>query len=481
MTFFSRFRRMRARVPKLFLKKMNGRILCQQAFGLASLFILESCLAPDPRLYQIEPAEKIAPADTLQQTPPGSSVREPSRRNEAELEPPATLLPATTVANASSPLTPILEKPEAKQSAAVLRSNDPALKLVREAGKTFGIYRLRAGEALYSAVVVRFTGRVEAVEVNRVAQELMAANSIGDETKIPAGAEIRIPLELIDESFFTEKAPPPVSLSRRGHFRHVILDAGHGGNDPGTIVRGLREDEIAFDLMNRVQAGLIRQGLQVHTLVSAYHAAGKMTNGHAAAREGKRHQFVKVTPAYNMEDSRIGLNLRIYLVENIYTRLLREGAAPEDIAFISIHLDHLHPAVGGTMMYIPEAKERPANFKVTGEVFDKYPESRGQEILFAARQNRLAEIASAALAQSILGKLRHAGLPIHAHQPVRRYVYRGGGKWTPGIIRYSRVPASILIEVANLANRADWQKIRTGDFRQRWAEALVRAIVASGY
>jgi N-acetylmuramoyl-L-alanine amidase len=341
------------------------------------------------------------------------------------------------------------------------------------------VYRLKAGEALYSAVVVRFTGRVEAEDVNQIAGQLIVLNNIPDETQIPVGAEIRIPLEMIDEAFFTAPAPPRMR-SRRGHFQHVILDAGHGGNDPGTLVRGLREDEIAFDLMKRLQAGLVKRGLRVHTLVSTYNNANKTTNGEAT-REGRRHQYVKVMPAYNMSDSRVGLNLRIYLIEDIYERLLRQGVKPEEIVFISIHLDHLHPAVGGSMVYIPETDQRLATFRATGEVYDKFSESHNQTISFDAQQNQFAESASEAFAQTLIASLRRAQLPVHAYQPIRGYVYRGGDKWTPGIIRYSRVPASVLIEAANLAHRADWQRMRSTDFRQRWAEAIVRAITTSSY
>jgi N-acetylmuramoyl-L-alanine amidase len=258
----------------------------------------------------------------------------------------------------------------------------------------------------------------------------------------------------------------------------VILDAGHGGADPGTIVRGLREDEIAFDLMKRIREGLVKQGVKVHTLVSARHDAGKMANGHAA-REGKRHQYVKVTPAYSMQDSRIAVNLRVYLIEDIYNRLLREGVAPEEVLFLSLHLDHLHPSVAGTMVYTPNAAERIATFKATGEVFEKFSESRGQVIAFGAEQNQFAENESANFAGTLIASLKRAGVPVHTYQPIRSYVYREGGKWTPGIIRYSRVPVSLLIEAANLAHRADWQRIRSENFRQRWAGAVVRAVVAS--
>ncbi len=466
---------------KIVLLKTNGRCLRPGlALACASLLVLEACLSPDPRFHQIDRHKRETAPDTVRHAPAASVAREPARNKEQAEATSRAAAPAPPVPESAASTAPQLVpgNAEIKRRGKALQSNDPELKIMKEGERTFGRYRLKSGEALYSAVVVRFTGRVEAEDVNQIARELMILNNIADETQIPTGAEIRIPVELIDEAFFTVPAPPLRAPPRRGYFQHVILDAGHGGNDPGTIVRSVREDEVAFDLLKRIRSGLVKRGVNVHTLVSAHPDAGQLSNGHAV-REGKRHQYLQVTPIYDMEDSRIALNLRIYLVEDIYHSLLRQGVAPEDIVFISIHLDHLHPSVGGTMIYIPDAEERVANFKASGEVYAKFSESRDQTIVFDLQQNRLAETASQAFAQSVIASLRRASLLVHKHQPVRRYVYRGGSKWTPGVIRYSRVPVSVLIEAANLTHRADWQRIRSADFRERWANAVVRAIVST--
>ncbi|HYN21450.1 MAG TPA: hypothetical protein VE078_10860, partial [Thermoanaerobaculia bacterium] len=51
----------------------------------------------------------------------------------------------------------------------------------------FAIYRLRPGEALYSSVVVRFTGRVHAQDVNQLAAEIAERSGVVDVTDIPIG------------------------------------------------------------------------------------------------------------------------------------------------------------------------------------------------------------------------------------------------------------------------------------------------------
>lgn len=351
-------------------------------------------------------------------------------------------------------------------------------------GEREAVYRLKKGEALYSAVVVRFTGRIEADEVNDVAQKLLAYNGIRDATKIADGTPIRIPVRFLDEDILRGKIPPapttrPPRPERRSRPRsdlHVILDAGHGGNDPGTIVRGWVEDEIAYDLMLRIKQGLQNRGAKVYSTVSDKRTGDAVNGGSLLANN--RDEYVKVTPEYFMNDSRTALNLRIYLVEDIYRWLLRRRVPAENIVFISIHLDHLHPSVGGAMAYYPGAEARSTQFRAAGSIYRQYRESRLGTIQFRRSESETAEAASLAFAQDLIQAFRGASIPVHDYQPIRRYVYRRDAKWTPGIIRYSRVPTSILLEAANLSNRDDLARIRSASFRQRLAEAVVKTIMA---
>lgn len=388
------------------------------------------------------------------------SLRDPSSAEFVEL-PQDTLSAPAAIARAA-------EKPV---------SHVPDLKFRKIGGEWFGVYKLRRGEALYSAVVVRFTGRVDADEVNQIARQLMRINNIRDETAIPAGTSIRIPLRLIDEALLTaEEEEAPLAQVQRGPGKlHVILDAGHGGNDPGTMVRGWREADLAYDLMRRLQGELEQRGVVVHPLVSSRPGRAAMSNGH----NDKRHKYVLVTPPYLIEDSRVALNLRINLIDAIYERLLAQGVSPSNIILISIHLDHLHPSVNGAMVYFPGAKERTESYGAWWDgVYARYAESRRRTISFVAKENRQAESASENFARSLIAAFRRSRVPVHTYEPIRQYVYRGGRKWTPGIIRYSRVPTSILLEAANLANRGDHDNMRSTAFRQRFTEAVAKAIAA---
>jgi len=263
----------------------------------------------------------------------------------------------------------------------------------------------------------------------------------------------------------SRRSPPTSGL-------HVILDAGHGGNDPGTTVRGWSEDEIAYDLMVRLKRLLERKGVRVYPLVDD---GDNRDEPQRVIRQG-HNEYVKVTPPYKMEDSRVALNMRVYLVDDIYRRLRRRGVRDEDIMLISIHLDHLHPAVKGVMVYYPDAAERPAIYSANGRIYASHDESRVSTIHYDSGENEQVESYSYDFAKSLIASCRRLRVPVHEYQPIRRSVFRSGRKWTPGIVQYSRVRTSVLVEAANLANDDDFKHIRSGHFRQRIAEAIARTI-----
>ncbi len=428
---------------------------------------------------QTEPSNRTEPVKPAPELP-----KQAAGANEApSAKPSPPSAESRVVASVAKPKSSTTGTSKDRQT--ITKLSHPDLVFQQNArGEREAVYRLKKGEALYSAVVVRFTGRIDADEVNDIAQKLLAYNGIRDATKIADGTPIRIPVRFLDEDILRGKIPPaptirPPRPERRSRSRsnlHVILDAGHGGNDPGTIVRGWLEDEIAYDLMLRIKQGLQNRGAKVYSTVSDRRTGDTVNGGSLLANN--REEYVKVTPEYFMDDSRIALNLRIYLIEDLYRWILRRGAAPENVMMISIHLDHLHPSVGGAMVYFPGADQRSSQFKAAGSVYRQFKESRHGAIYFKRNESARAEEASRGFAWDLIEAFQKTNIPVHAYQPVRRYVYRRDNKWTPGIIRYSRVPTSILLEAANLSNRDDLSRIRSASFRQRLAEAVVKTIMA---
>jgi hypothetical protein len=98
-------------------------------------------------------------------------------------------------------------------------------------------------------------------------------------------------------------------------------------------------------------------------------------------------------------------------------------------------------------------------------------------VSFSRKEKIESEGMSTDLAQHIVAAFRAADLPLHAFEPVRRNVIRGGREWVPAILRYNRIPARVLVEICNLNNPDDRRMLRTRAYRERAAEALVDALI----
>src|SRR6185436_16553432 len=76
----------------------------------------------------------------------------------------------------------------------------------------------------------------------------------------------------------TLAAPEPPAANRAGNYslarqlgltaRRIVIDAGHGGHDPGTIGRrGLQEKDLVLDVALRLER-LVRQELRTDVLLT---------------------------------------------------------------------------------------------------------------------------------------------------------------------------------------------------------------------
>jgi N-acetylmuramoyl-L-alanine amidase len=383
------------------------------------------------------------------------------------------------------------ESPQAAVEAVAVGA--PSLTYERQAAEPYAIYRLQKGEALYSSVAIRFTGRVYASDVGDVLDRIVQFNGIADVARIPVGYPVKIPMSLLLPEYRPSDDPQRVAreqslrasekLAKRTRARnldgvHVILDAGHGGRDVGTTHGGVWESRYVYDVTCRLKRILEKRSAARVALTTKSESNGYDVDDDDEL-EGDNDQVVLTTPRYQLDDATVGVNLRWYLANSIFRRAIRHSTPRQKVIFLSIHADSLHPSLRGAMAYIPGGRFVQGRYRKTEDVYLARAEVRESPVVrHSEKESLTAEGLSRELAESIIGSFERAGLKVHPFNPVRDNVVRDGGEWVPAVIRYNLVPTRILLEVCNLGNRRDRELIQSRRFRQQIAEAIYHGIVA---
>ena len=398
----------------------------------------------------------------------------------------------------------------------------PPLKLKRDRyGKFFAHYQMKPGETLYSSVVIRFTGRLLNDEVNRVAKKLLKLNNIPDAKKIQSRQRIKIPIEWLSEEYFANhsknsfskrnstknniKSKKKIKKNKKKLFKknvknknlivtknnkkikrnknvnkiHVILDSGHGGGDPGASGGSIKnkdliyEDEVVYDVSKRISKLFKKKGIVVHPTL--YDPNQNKPVRYLSNRHDKDEQLL-VTPRYSARNSRIGANMRVYLVNHIYQKLRKKNISPENILFISLHGDSLHSSLSGVMVYFADHRLRRGQFGLKNNIYRRIKEYKSR-LTFQKKDNKYSERLSKSFGKKIIKEFQKQNLRTHRiSSAVRGYLYRKGKKTLPAVLRYSKVPTSVLIEIANLNNRRDRKDLLKSKTRQRMAKAIANSV-----
>jgi N-acetylmuramoyl-L-alanine amidase len=219
----------------------------------------------------------------------------------------------------------------------------------------------------------------------------------------------------------------PSVVGRVGYPPTVVLDAGHGGHDPGTAHYGLKEKHLALDIAKHLRAALQEEGIQV-----------------VMTRESDRF---------------IPLKGRAAVANRLNADL-----------FVSVHVNaNRNRGVSGIEVYYPRESEVSPNASWPPEVSASEigtPSTTMKSLLWDVMLTHARE-ESHGLAGSICRTMREAlGVRCRGTKPARFVVLRQA--WMP----------SVLVEVGYLTHRAEAGRLRVASYRQAVARAIAGGILA---
>lgn len=282
--------------------------------------------------------------------------------------------------------------------------------------------------------------RKDAMEVNAlIGSKTVLVNGEAKELSGPLEIQesvVYAPMDL--RSYLTPSvckiAPPakvPSAYLRR--VRCVVLDAGHGGRDPGAIGRlGLKEKGVVLDVAQRAAQQLRDCGLDV-VLTRSSDEFIPLAQRAAIANEKKADLFVSIHA--NATASRWIEGFEVYYLTEAVDDDARALAAAENTA--------------------PEIEEqdfRQSLLSLKATLWDLiYTENRREAIELAyAISRRVSK-------KMNLGMLGVKGAPF-------------------AVLKGTRMPA-VLVELGYLSNKEGERKLRDTEYRQRIAEAIAEGIM----
>jgi len=300
-----------------------------------------------------------------------------------------------------------------------------------EAGLPARMY-LDIDNASFSGIgVTRHEGLVESI---RVASHPQGAR-VAFDLKYPAVRKVfyepepfRLVVDLARQS--------TSSLAHRTATRRVervVLDPGHGGNDPGAIgPRGLREKDVTLDIAHRA-APIIARELGIATMLT------RDVDDYVSLDERTAHA------------NAFGADLFI----SIHCNAAENNGSDGIVTFV---LDGASDAAAARIA----ALENSASAAASEELASTF--RRIQDSAILERSVQFAQLLQRATVSSLQGGYGHV-----SDQGVRRagfYVLAGA------------VMPAVLFEVSFISNPDAEVRLNTGDYRQKLADAIVNAVRA---
>ncbi|GHF67993.1 N-acetylmuramoyl-L-alanine amidase [Deinococcus ficus] len=243
----------------------------------------------------------------------------------------------------------------------------------------------------------------------------------------PAAAKPAAPAPVVARPASTRSAVRPV----------IVLDAGHGGIDPGMVSRWVVEEVVTLDIALRTRAELIKHGVDV-----------------VMVRETDRHLSADKTADLDAR-ARLATNDRVS-------------------AYISIHVNSASPAAQGIETYYfgQPLAGRSRSLAVQENGGSSVGEALTRRALNSA-QGLLGDI----LAQAKLAFSRQLAQKVQSRLiSATGAVNRGVQTDAFYVIRNPTTPA-ILVEVGFGSHPVEGPRLATPEYREKLAQGLARAIL----
>jgi len=282
-------------------------------------------------------------------------------------------------------------------------------------------------------------GLVERVRVNALpggAQVVLDLTKASDSNVFPllpyAGKPHRVVIDVFRESDPRIDAAHEVAERPLGR-RVVVIDPGHGGEDPGTLGNGeLKEKDVVLDIARRLASLLGQQeGCQAKlTREGDYFVSLRKRKELAAAWDGDL--FISIHG--NSAPNKNAHGTEVFTVSD-------RGASDETARELADR-ENAADLVGGVP---PETHDDVLAILVDLKMGDRMQKS-----------THLASFISGEVLEGDLG-------PVHT-------------KRAGFVVLKSLAMPSVLVEVGFLSNRGDVAKLKRSDYRQQYAEALAEAV-----
>ena len=236
-------------------------------------------------------------------------------------------------------------------------------------------------------------------------------------------------------SFFREKLPVEervIPLTVSGPIKSVIIDAGHGGKDPGAIGRGgLQEKYVVLDIAKRLKRKLKAVGIAVILTRTSDRFISLSKRSLIANTNAKKTDFF-ISIHANASRSRWVSGVEVFYLSESIDENLRASRAAKNHKL--------------------NVKESFSGKNTAAILWDLiYSDDRKSSI-------ELAELTSHILSKSLSQRNR-------GRKPARFYVLKG-----------TNIPA-ILVEVGFISNQREEKRLRSAFYRDKIARAIFEGII----